>query len=129
MPSKALRLAAVVILATSQVAIGERAFARSGSISGVSHSHFVGSHFRHTHFGHRLRRNPILIAPYGWGWGWDWPHADYGDVPSAGNTTVVAYPPPLSSGRASNDCHWNDETFTAPSSAGGTRPIQVMTCR
>ena len=128
-PSKALRLAAVLILAASQTAIAERTFARGGS-SGVSHGHVVGgSHFPHGHFGHRLRRNPVFIAPYGWGW--DWPYADYNGVPSAGsgNTTIVAYPPPLSSGRASNDCHWNEDTFTVPSSAGGTRPVQVMNCR
>jgi hypothetical protein len=124
-PSKALRLAAVVILTASQMAIGECAFARGSS--GMSHSHFVGSHFRHGHFAHRLRRNPVLIVPYGWGW--DWPYADYSDVPSAGNTTVVAYPPPVPSTRATGDCHWNDETFTVPTSAGGTRPIQVVTCR
>jgi hypothetical protein len=120
---KALRLAAVVILTASQMAIGERAFARSGG--GVSHSHFVGSsHFSHGHFGHRFRRHPILIAPYGW----DWPDADYSDVPSA-NTTIVAYPPAVSSGRTTGDCHWSEETFTVPSSAGGTRPIHVVSCR
>ena len=62
MPSKALRLAAVLILAASQTAIAERTFARGGS-SGVSHGHVVGgSHFPHGHFGHRLRRNPVFIA-------------------------------------------------------------------
>lgn len=67
MPSKALRLAAVLILAASQTAIAERTFARGGS-SGMSHGHVVGgSHFPHGHFGHRLRRNPVFIAPYGWG--------------------------------------------------------------
>ena len=122
MPSKALRLAAVLILAASQTAIVERTFALTRPCVG-------GSHFPHGHFGHRLRRNPVFIAPYGWGW--DWPYADYNGVPSAGsgNTTIVAYPPPLSSGRASNDCHWNEDTFTVPSSAGGTRPVQVMSCR
>lgn len=126
MPRKASRLAAVLILTASQMAIGECAFARSGGGSGgMSHGHFVGSgHLPHSHFGHRLRRRPVLIAPYGW----DWPYADYNDVPSA-NTTIVAYPPPVSSGRATADCHWNAETFTVPSSAGGTRPIQVMSCR
>jgi hypothetical protein len=128
-PSKILRLAAVVILAASQMVIAERAFARGGTSSGMSRAgHFVASHhFGHDRFSHRLRRSPVFIAPYGW----DWPYADYGDVPSAGNgnTTIVAYPAAVSSGRATDDCRWNEETFTVQSSAGGTRPIQVGTCR
>lgn len=125
MPRMIFRLAAVLILAASQVALGECAFARGGS-SGVSHGHFVGSsHFSHGRFGHRFRRKPIFIAPYGW----DWPYADY-EAPSAGyNTTIVAYPPPLNSGRAADNCHWDEETFTVPSSAGGTSPVKVMSCR
>ena len=55
MPSKALRLAAVLILAASQTAIVERTFALTRPCVG-------GSHFPHGHFGHRLRRNPVFIA-------------------------------------------------------------------
>jgi hypothetical protein len=122
-PSKALRWAAVLVLAASQTAIGGRAFARSGMSHG---GHFVASsHFGHHRFDHRLRKRLVLIAPYGW----NWPN-DYGEVPSAGygNTTIVAYPPPLSTARAT-DCRWNEDTFTVPSSAGGTSPIKVVSCR
>jgi hypothetical protein len=124
-PSKALRWVAVLALAASQTAIGEHAFARSGS--GMSSSrHFVASHhFGHERFGHRFHRRPLFVAPYGW----DWPYADYGEVPSNENTTIVTYPPPVSTARAADNCRWNEETFTVPSSAGGTRPIQVMSCR
>ena len=51
MPRKALRLAAVVILAATQMAIGERVFARSGGSGGMLHRHVGGSHFPHSHFG------------------------------------------------------------------------------
>jgi hypothetical protein len=129
-----LRLAAILILAASQTAIAERALARggmSGGVSGVSGGkshggHFVaGQHFDHERFGHRLRRGPAFIAPYGW----DWPYADYGPG-TAYNTTVVAYPTAISPvPTAADNCRWNEETFTVPASAGGTRPIQVVTCR
>ncbi len=128
LPSTIFRLATVLILTASQIAIAERALARGGT-SGVSHGHFVGGgHFHNPHFGHRLHRKPVFIAPYGWGW--DWPYADYNEAPSAAyNTTIVAYPPPLTSGRAADNCRWGEETFTVPSSAGGTSPVKVMSCR
>jgi len=132
-PSKTARLTAVLILAASQTGVGERALARAGSSGAMSGgSHFVtGGHFARGHFGHRLRKNPVFVAPYGWGWGWDWPYADYGETPSAanGNTTIVAYPPPLSADHAADNCRWNAESFTVPASAGGTRPVQVVSCR
>jgi hypothetical protein len=135
-PSKAVRMAAVLILAASQIGIGERALARvsGGAMSGGSHSvgtgHFdARGHFARGRFGHRLRKNPVFLG--GWGWGWDWPYADYGDTSGAayGNTTIVAYPPPLSAAHASDNCRWNAESFTVPASAGGTRPVQVVSCR
>src|SRR5262249_13955852 len=101
--------------------------ARGGGSVGMSHGHFVsGSHFPHGRFVRHFGKRPVFFAPYGW----DWPYASYSEVPSAGyvNTTVVAYPTAMSSGRTS-DCRWNEETFNAPSSAGGKRPVQVMTCR
>ncbi len=54
----------------------------------------------------------------------------YNEAPSAGyNTTIVAYPPPLTSGRAADNCRWDEQTFTVPSAAGGTSPVKVMSCR
>jgi hypothetical protein len=87
-PSKVLQLTAVLVLAASQTAIGEHAFARSGGSSGMSSSgHFVASHhFGHERFSHRFRRRPLFVAPYGW----DWPYADYSGVPSNENTAIVA---------------------------------------
>ena len=137
MPGKAVRLAAVLILAASQTGITERALARAaggGAMSGGGHSvgtgHFAaGRNFARGRFAHRLRKNPVFFGAYGWGW--DWPYADYGDTSGAayGNTTIVAYPPPLSAAHAADNCRWNAESFTVPASAGGTRPVQVVSCR
>jgi hypothetical protein len=29
---------------------------------------------------------------------------------------------------SSGPCHWNENEFTVPSSAGGTRPVSVVSC-
>lgn len=143
MPSRTLRLAAALVLALTQSAIVERACARSGAAASGSGGHSSGGHdvggrgigshigeaghFAHSRFGHRLRRNPFFGAPFGWGW--DWPYADYGEAPSAAATSIVAYPPPLWSGYRADTCRWNDDTFTVPSSAGGKRAVEVVSCR
>jgi hypothetical protein len=88
-----------------------------------------GRHFnnRFGHFGHQFQRNQVW---YGDGWGWG-PYGDNG----YGNTTVLAFPQALPKAAdvtgsiAATPCHWNAETFTVPSSDGGTRPVQVVSCR
>lgn len=146
MPSKglSLRLAAVLVLVVTQTAVVERAFARGGAgggswgghVSGNVGGHALGghgdrgaeaNHFPRPQFGRRLRRNPFFVAPFGWDWGW--PYADYGGAPTANATSIVAYPPPLWSAHARDACRWNEDTFNVPSSAGGTRPIEVVSCR
>lgn len=135
MPSKAVRLAAVLILLGSQTAIDEHASARGGSGGAMGGSHFgrghfgARGHFGRARFAHRLFKNPVFLG--GWGWGWDWPYANYGDTSGAanGNTTIVAYPPPLTAAHATDDCRWNSESFTVPASTGGTQPVQVVSCR
>jgi hypothetical protein len=66
----------------------------------------------------------------GWGWGWGW-GSGYGDN-GYGNTTVVAFPqaiPQAANVTGSTPCHWNEDTFSVPSPAGGNRPVQVVSCR
>ncbi len=136
------RLAALLVLAVTQTAVVEHASARGGAGGGgwvgghVLGGHVLGGHgdrgaeanrFSHPQFGHRLRRNPLFVAPFGWGW--DWPYPDYGAAPSPTATSIVAYPPPLWSAHARDDCRWNEDTFNVPSSTGGSRPIQVVSCR
>jgi hypothetical protein len=85
----------------------------------------------HGHMGHHhhFRNNPFLFGG-GWGWGWG---SGYGDN-GYGDTNVVVYPQaiPQTAGVtgsvATTPCHWNEESFTVPSS-GGTRPVQVVSCR
>jgi hypothetical protein len=97
--------------------------------SGMSHGHFGN----HGHFGHhffpRFLRNQVFFGD-GWGWGW-------GSYPgSGGDTTVfVSQSAPrfpaadVTGSTAATPCRWNAETFNVPSSAGGKRPVEVVSCR
>jgi hypothetical protein len=132
MASKALRLAAVLVLAASQTAMGQHALARGGggggggASSGGRSGHmghfnrpFLRNHVLKNHF---LRNQAVLGS-----WGWGWPYDDTG----YSNTTVV-FPqvtPQAVNVIAATPCHWNEDTFSVPSSAGGNRPVQVVTCR
>jgi hypothetical protein len=103
---------------------GER---RGGGGKGLG-GHVGHNHFGHNHFDRRFLRNRFFLN----GWGWDWGWALY-DNSGYGNSTVVAFPlatPQVANGSvAATPCHWNAETFTVPSSTGGTGPVQVVSCR
>jgi hypothetical protein len=124
----------VVLIAIAILGVSSTAMARgSGGGGGKSWSwggHFGHGHFGHNQFDHRFRRNQVLLN--GWGWDWGWGPYDYSGY---GNTTVVAFPqatPQAANATgsiAATPCHWNAETFTVPSSTGGTGPIQVVGCR
>jgi hypothetical protein len=128
MASNALRLAAVLVLAASQTAVGGHALARGGGGGGASsggHSAHM-AHFNRPFLRHHFLRNQAVLG--GWGWGWDWPYGDTG----YSNTTIVfpqAIPQAATGTLAATPCHWNEDTFSVPSSAGGTRPVQAVTCR
>ena len=83
-------------------------------------------HFLRNHF----LRNQALLGGWGWGWDWGWPYSD-----SGGSNTTVVFPqatPRVANATgsiATTPYHWNEDTFTVPSSAGGTRPVQVVSCR
>jgi hypothetical protein len=136
MLTRIITLTAVTALAISSTAMargggGGGGGGKGGSGAGHFHGHF-GNHF---HFGNRFRfdnrflKNQALLN--GWGWGWDWGLGGYGDN-GYGNTTVVAFPqavPQVAGSTSSGPCHWNDNTFTVPSSAGGTRQVSVVGCQ
>jgi hypothetical protein len=125
----------ITSMAVAALGVSSPAFARGGGMamhaggSGMAmhgHGHFDHRRFdRRFHFARRFNRNLFLS---GWGWG-GW--GGYGDS-GYGNTTVVAFPqavPKVATGSTSSGpCHWNDNTFTVPSSAGGTRQVSVVSC-
>jgi hypothetical protein len=119
MQSKAfVALIAVAILGVSSTAMSKGAGGGGGSMGMHGHGH-MGHH-------HHFRQNPFLFGGWGWG-GW----GPYGE----GNTTVVAFPQAtpraaeVTGSTTTTPCRWNEDTFTVPSSAGGTRPITVASCR
>jgi hypothetical protein len=128
----------VVLIAVAMMGVGSAAMARSGGGGGGKGGmsmHGQG-HFDHRQFDNRFRfvnrfnKNPLFLS--GWGWG-DWGWGGYGDSGYGGNTTVVAFPQAIPqaadvTGSVSGPCNWNQQTFNVPSSAGGTRPVQVVSC-
>jgi hypothetical protein len=114
MPNKSL----IVLMAIAALGVSSAAMARDGRGSGASHSRHGG------HFAHRFQRNQILLG--GWGWGGPYDEGGY-----SSNTIVAAYPQPVSAAHvvARATCHWNEDTFSVPSSAGGKQPITIVSCR
>jgi hypothetical protein len=125
----------ITLTVVAAFGMNSAAFARGGGGGGMSrgghsgHMAHGGHHFDHfDRFGNRFARNQAFLGGWGWGWG------PYGDT-GYGNTTVVAFPQAVpqaanvTGSTSSGPCHWNQEMFTVPSSQGGTRPIQVVSCQ
>jgi hypothetical protein len=132
MRSKILVLFSVAAMGLSSPAMaGGHGGISHGGMSMHGHGHFV-RHFDHRfRFFNRFNGNPFLF-----GGGWDWGLGGYGD--NGNNTTVIVSQPPVSrfpvagvtgATGGADPCHFNAETFTVPSSGGGTRPVQVVSCR
>jgi hypothetical protein len=125
----------VVLIAIATLSMSSAAMARGSGGGGGGKGWSGGGHFGHSHFvrnrfDHRFLRNRAFLNGWGWDWGWaPYDNSGYG----SGNTTVVAFPlatPQVANGSvAATPCHWNAETFTVPSSTGGTGPVQVVSCR
>jgi hypothetical protein len=127
----------VILIAIAVMVVSSAAMARGGGGGGGgagggggkggSGAHVGHAQFGHPHFDHRFQRNQFSLG--GWGWGLGWPYSEGG----YNNTNLVVYPqaiPQFANGSvAATPCHWNSETFTVPSSAGGSRPVQVVSCR
>jgi hypothetical protein len=121
----------VVLMAIAILGVSSAAMAKGSGGGGGGKGlggHVGHNHFGHNHFDRRFLRNRFFLN----GWGWDWGWALY-DNSGYGNSTVVAFPlatPQVANGSvAATPCHWNAETFTVPSSTGGTGPVQVVSCR
>jgi len=111
----------VTLMIVAAPGVSSAAMARDGGELGGGHSRHAG------HFAHPFQRNQVLLG--GWGWG-----GPYGEGGYSNNTIVAAYPQPLSAADVTGSvtrapCHWNEDTFTVPSSAGGKRPITIVSCR
>jgi hypothetical protein len=107
--------------------VGVSSTAMAGKGGGGGHG-MMGHHFNHhfPNFRNRFLRNQAFF-PWGWGdWGW----GPYGE---GGNTTVVNFPSAIPgaevTGSTSPPCRLQAETFTVPSSAGGTKPVEIVGCR
>ena len=127
----------IVLIAAATMGASSTAMAKGGGGGGMGmHGH--GHFHNHFHFGNRFLRNQAVLG--GWGWGGDWGWGGYGDNGNS-NTTVIVFPqvrPQQAKPQAADvtgsiaadpPCHWNTDTFTVPSSAGGTRPVEVVSCR
>ena len=128
--------AVVVLIAIAMLGVSSIAMAKGGGAggghggvgrAGINHAHF-GPHFQ---VGRRFQRFPRNQLFLGGGWGWDWGYPGYG-----GNTSVLvtqqavpAFPAADLTGSVAAPCHWSEETFSVPSSAGGKRPVEVVSCR
>jgi hypothetical protein len=135
----------VVLIAVAVPGASSTAMARGGG-GGWSHGGMHGGMFMHGHgqfgphfhfvnrFNRGLLNRGLLNSVNGWGWGLggDWGWGAYGNS-GYGNTTVVAFPQAALAGVtgsiSTGPCQWKTDTFTVPSSAGGTRPVEVVSCR
>ena len=128
-------LAVLVVVAVMGLSPAAMAKGGGGGGGGGSHGGMHGMH-GHGHFDHRFARrffNRGLFNSFnGGGWGGDWGWGGYGDFGYGGNNTVVVFPqaiPQAATGSVDpSPCNWKQQDFTVPSSAGGTRPVQVVSC-
>jgi hypothetical protein len=132
------KILAVLVVVVAMMGVSPAAMAKvgggggGGGKGGWSHGGMHG----HGHFDHRFARrdffNRRLFNSFGWGWGGDWGWGGYGDSGYGGNNTVVVFPqaiPQAATGSVDpGPCKWNQQEFKVPSSAGGTRPVQVVSC-
>jgi len=113
----------VVLIAVAVMGASSTAMARGGGKGG-------SAHFGHGHFNHRFHNNLPLFNSWGWGWGGWGPYGEGGYT----NTTVAIFPQAtpkaveLTGATNAGPCHWNENTFSVPSLAGGTRPVSVVSC-
>jgi hypothetical protein len=124
-------LIGVAIIGGSSIALARSGGGGGGSGMGHGAGMGHGSGIGHGHFGRRFfprfLRNQVF---FGDGWGWGWSPGYGGDT----NVLVQQSVPRFSAAdvTASNPvtrCRWNAETFNVPSSAGGKRPVEVVSCR
>ena len=124
------KILAVLVVVVAVMGVSLAAMAKGGGGGGGgSHGGMHGVH-GHGHFDHRFARRFFDRGLFnnfnGWGWG------GYGDSGYGGNNTVLVFPqaiPQAATGSVDPaPCNWKQQDFSVPSSAGGTRPVQVVSC-
>ena len=125
----------VVVVAVTGVSPAAVAKGGGGGGGGGAHGGMHGGMSMHGHFDHRFARRFFdrgLFNSFNgfWGWGGDWGLGGYGDSGYGSNTTVVVFPQAVPQAAKGDPapCKWNQQDFTVQSSAGGTRPVQVVSC-
>jgi hypothetical protein len=121
------KILAVLIVVVAVMGVSPAAMAKGG---GGPHGGMHGMH-GHGHFDHRFARRFFDRGLFNsFGWRGDW--GGYGDSGYGGNNTVVTFPQATPTGVtgsvAAGPCNWKQQEFTVRSSAGGTRPVQVVSC-
>ena len=86
----------------------------------ISGGHAGGTQFGHGGFGHHFHHKTVVF-PYGY-YDNDYPTDTFGD------DAAMTYSPPIVPPEPSPTCQRNVETFTVPSTAGGTRQIKIIHC-
>jgi hypothetical protein len=116
----------VVLIAIAVLGASSTAMAKGGG-SGGGKSRMGHGHFGHFNHFRNFPRNQAILG--GWGWGWDWgPGYGGGTNVLVSQQSSPAFPAAAVTGSLP-PCHWNNETFNVPSSAGGKRSVEVMSCR
>ena len=130
------KILAVLVVVVAAMGASSTAIAKGGGGGGGGHGGMHGVH-GHGHFDNRFARRFFNRGLFNnsngfWGWGGDWGWGGYGDSGYGGNNTVVIFPqaiPQVATGSVDpSPCSWKQQEFTVPSSAGGTRPVQVVSC-
>jgi hypothetical protein len=113
-------IAAMCVASTAMAMDGGGGGAPAGVISGGQAS---GVQFGHGGFGlpFHKRFHKTVVFPYGY-YDNDYPTDTFGD------DAAMTYSPPIVPPEPSPTCQRNVETFTVPSSAGGTRQIKIISC-
>ena len=123
-----LRKMLITTTAIAAMCIASTAMAMPGGSSGapavISGGHASGPQFGHGVFGHPLHKrfHKTVVFPYGY-YDNDYPTDTFGD-----DAPMTYSPPVVSAAPSPPPCQRNVETFTVPSSAGGTRQIKIINC-
>jgi hypothetical protein len=117
----------ITTTAIAAMCVASTAMAMPGGGGGapavISGGHASGTQFGHGGFGHPFHKrfHKTVVFPYGY-YDNDYPTDPFGD------DAAMTYSPPIVPPEPSPTCQRNVETFTVPSSAGGTRQIKIINC-